>query len=40
VLERLPELRFDPEAEQPRFETTGFEGRWQPLNVVFERHVR
>ena len=36
VLERLPGLRFDQDAEQPSFETTGFEGRWQPLNVVFE----
>jgi cytochrome P450 len=37
VLERLPGLRFDPEAAPPSFVTVGAEGRWEPLNVVFDQ---
>jgi cytochrome P450 len=36
VLERLPALRFDPDAEPARYVTVGFEGRWEPLHVRFE----
>ena len=40
LLDRLPDVRFDPEAEKPVFEGL-LVRRWQPLNVVFtpgERH--
>jgi cytochrome P450 len=36
VLERLPNVRFDPGADPARYVTVGFEGRWEPLNVVFD----
>jgi cytochrome P450 len=36
LLDRLPNLRFDPTAEPPRFRSL-FMRSWQPLHVLFDR---
>lgn len=36
VLDRLPNVRLDPDAEQPRFKSL-FMRSWRPINVTFDR---